>query len=134
MNRSINRNLALAAVLAYPAFALGADQAPDVKGKWIGKTHTIIAGRGMHWPKSRGTFDKPALLEKDLVNHGAGGTPVLGRDDHLRRRREDRRGLHRRTHRQGQQELRLRRHRRLLEWTTRRGHALVLLHAYGRQE
>jgi hypothetical protein len=67
MNRSVIRNLVIAALLAYPASALGADQAPDVKGKWVGKTHTIIAGRGMHWPKARGTFDKPALLEKDLV-------------------------------------------------------------------
>ena len=67
MNRSIIRNLVVAALLAYPASALGADQAPDVKGKWVGKTHTIIAGRGMHWPKSRGTFEKPALFEKDLV-------------------------------------------------------------------
>jgi len=33
MNRSIIRNLARAALLAYPAFAFGADQAPDVKGK-----------------------------------------------------------------------------------------------------
>ncbi len=41
MNRLIIRNLAVAALVAYPAFALGADQAPDVKGKWIGKTHTI---------------------------------------------------------------------------------------------
>ena len=67
MNRSIIRNVVVAALVACPASALGADQAPDVKGRWIGKTHTIIAGRGMHWPKSRGTFDKPALLEKDLV-------------------------------------------------------------------
>ena len=67
MNRSIIPTLVVAALVAYPASALGADQAPDIKGKWTGKTHTIIAGRGMHWPKSRGTFDKPALLEKDLV-------------------------------------------------------------------
>ena len=67
MNRSIIRKVVVAALVACPASALGADQAPDVKGRWVGKTHTIIAGRGMHWPKSRGTFDKPALLEKDLV-------------------------------------------------------------------
>jgi len=30
---SIIRNLVIAALLAYPASALGADQAPDVKGK-----------------------------------------------------------------------------------------------------
>jgi len=67
MNRWIIRNLAVAALVACPAIALGADQAPDVKGKWIGKTHTIIVGKGGHWPKGRGTWDKPALLEKDLV-------------------------------------------------------------------
>ena len=67
MNRSIVRKLALAALIAYPACALSADEAPDVKGKWIGKTHSIVAGHGAHWPSSRGTFDKPALLEKDLV-------------------------------------------------------------------
>jgi hypothetical protein len=59
--------LGIAALVAYPAFALGADQAPDVKGKWIGKTHTILVGKGGHWPKGRGTWDNPALLEKDLV-------------------------------------------------------------------
>jgi hypothetical protein len=40
---------------------------PDVKGKWIGKTHTILVGKGGHWPNGRGTWDKPALLEKDPV-------------------------------------------------------------------
>jgi hypothetical protein len=30
MNRSIIRNLAVAGLVAYPAFALGADQAPEV--------------------------------------------------------------------------------------------------------
>jgi hypothetical protein len=67
MNRSILPTLVVAALLAYPASALGADPAPDVKGKWIGKTHTILVGKGGHWPKGRGTWDKPALLEKDLV-------------------------------------------------------------------
>ena len=67
MNQSIIRSLTVAALVAYPAFALGADQVPDIKGKWIGKTHTIIVGKGGHWPNGRGTWDKPALLEKDLV-------------------------------------------------------------------
>jgi hypothetical protein len=67
MSRSIIWKLVLAALVGYSGSGLGAEQAPDVKGKWIGKTHTIVAVRGMHWPKSRGTFDKPALLEKDLV-------------------------------------------------------------------
>jgi len=34
MNRSIIRKLTLAALVAYPACALGADEAPDVKGKY----------------------------------------------------------------------------------------------------
>ncbi|MFL6795916.1 MAG: hypothetical protein ACJ8F3_00730 [Xanthobacteraceae bacterium] len=67
MNRSIIWKVWIAVLVGYPISALGAEQAPDVKGKWIGKTNTIIAGRGAHWPKSRGTFEKPALLEKDLV-------------------------------------------------------------------
>jgi hypothetical protein len=67
MNRSVIRHLAIAALIAYPASALGQDQAPDVKGKWIGKTHTILVGKGGHWPKGRGTWDNPALLEKDLA-------------------------------------------------------------------
>jgi hypothetical protein len=67
MSQSLVRNLTLATLLACPAFALGADQPPDIKGKWTGKTHTILVGKGGHWPKGRGTWDKPALLEKDLV-------------------------------------------------------------------
>ena len=67
MNRSVIRHLTIAALIAYPAAALGADQAPDVKGKWIGKTHTILVGKGGHWPKGRGTWANPALLEKDLA-------------------------------------------------------------------
>ena len=67
MSQSLVRNLTLATLLACPAFALGADQPPDIKGKWTGKTHTILVGKGGHWPKVRGTWDKPALLEKDLV-------------------------------------------------------------------
>src|SRR5262249_50769288 len=67
MHVSVDHSQSRTALLAYPAFALGADQAPDVKGKWIGKTHTILVGKGGHWPKGRGTWDKPAMLEKDLV-------------------------------------------------------------------
>jgi hypothetical protein len=54
MNRSMIRNLAVATLVAYPAFAIGADQAPDVKGKWIGKTHTIIVGKGGHCRRAVG--------------------------------------------------------------------------------
>lgn len=67
MYRSIIRNLAVATLIIYPAFGFGADRVPDVKGKWIGKTHTILVGKGDHWPTGRGTWDSPALLEKDLV-------------------------------------------------------------------
>src|SRR5215469_15333680 len=67
MNRSVIRNLVVVALIAYPAFAFGQDKAPDVKGKWIGKTHTILVGKVGHWPKGRGTWDNPALLEKDLA-------------------------------------------------------------------
>jgi hypothetical protein len=57
--------LTLAALVAYPAFA--ADPPPNIKGKWVGKTHTIVAGVAPHWPSNRGTFEKPGLFEKDLV-------------------------------------------------------------------
>jgi hypothetical protein len=57
--------LMLAAFVACPAGA--ADQIPNMKGKWVGKTHTIVAGVGLHWPSNRGTFEKPGLFEKDLA-------------------------------------------------------------------
>ena len=44
-----------------------ADQVPNIKGKWVGKTHSIVAGVAPHWPSNRGTFEKPGLFEKDLV-------------------------------------------------------------------
>ena len=47
--------------------AFAADQIPDIKGKWVGKTHSIVAGVAPHWPSNRGTFEKPGLFEKDLV-------------------------------------------------------------------
>ena len=47
--------------------ALAADPLPNMKGKWVGKTHTIVAGVGLHWPSNKGTFEKPGLFEKDLV-------------------------------------------------------------------
>jgi hypothetical protein len=61
---SIVCGLALAAIIAAPALA--ADDIPDIKGKWVGKTHTIVAGMTLHWPSNRGTFDKPGLFEKEL--------------------------------------------------------------------
>jgi hypothetical protein len=63
---SVCAAVSLAAV-SLPSLALGADQVPDVKGDWVGKTYTIIAGRGGHWPASVGTYDKPGLYEKDIV-------------------------------------------------------------------
>lgn len=58
---------AVAALAVWSASALAADPTPDIKGKWVGKTHTIVAGSGGHWPTSSGTFEKPAFHEKDLV-------------------------------------------------------------------
>jgi hypothetical protein len=57
--------LTLAALGGFAAFA--ADKTPNMKGKWVGKTHTIVAGVAPHWPSNRGTFEKPGLFEKDLV-------------------------------------------------------------------
>jgi hypothetical protein len=57
--------LTLAAIVSSSAFA--ADQPPDIKGKWVGKTYTIVAGSGGHWPTNKGTFEKPGLFEKDIV-------------------------------------------------------------------
>lgn len=57
--------LTLVAIASSSAFA--ADPALDLKGKWVGKTYTIVAGSGGHWPTNKGTFDKPGLFEKDLV-------------------------------------------------------------------
>lgn len=60
-------SLATAALVLGPALAFAAERVPDIKGKWVGKTHTIVAGSGGHWPTGSGTFAKPMLLEKDLV-------------------------------------------------------------------
>jgi hypothetical protein len=67
MNRSIVVTLTAVVLVACPMLALGADKAPDMKGKWTGKTYSIVAGSGGHWPSSKGTFEKPGLFEKDLV-------------------------------------------------------------------
>lgn len=40
---------------------------PDMTGKWIGRTYSIIAGHGGHWPESSGTFASPARGEIDLT-------------------------------------------------------------------
>jgi hypothetical protein len=49
------------------ATASAADQIPNIKGKWVGKTYSIVAGVAPHWPSNRGTFEKPGLFEKDLM-------------------------------------------------------------------
>src|SRR5262249_41617322 len=59
--------LAAVAVLAAPILAFAQDVAPDLKGKWVGKTYTIIAGSGGHWPTSVGTWEKPGLYQKDVT-------------------------------------------------------------------
>ena len=58
---------AVVAALMSPAVAVAADPVPDIKGRWVGKTHSIVAGSGAHWPSSAGTFEKPGLYEKDVV-------------------------------------------------------------------
>ncbi len=64
-NASALLSMTVLIIAATAAFA--ADQPPNMKGKWVGKTHSIVAGTGGHWPTNKGTFDKPGLLEKDLV-------------------------------------------------------------------
>ena len=59
--------IGLALVAIVSSSAIAADKTPDLKGKWVGKTHTIVAGSGGHWPTNKGTFDKPGLFEKDIV-------------------------------------------------------------------
>lgn len=63
----IARKLGLVALVLCPAMAFAADPVPNIKGKWVGKTHTIVAGSGGHWPTSKGTFEKPALFERDIT-------------------------------------------------------------------
>lgn len=58
---------AVVALVVCPMIAFAADTAPNLKGKWVGKSHTIVAGKGGHWPSHAGTFEKPGLFEKDLV-------------------------------------------------------------------
>jgi hypothetical protein len=62
---AIRVTITLVACIATTASA--ADQIPNIKGKWVGKTHSIVAGVAPHWPSNRGTFEKPGLFEKDLV-------------------------------------------------------------------
>lgn len=59
--------LGLTLFATFSSSGFAADQPPDMRGKWVGKTHTIVAGSGGHWPSNKGTFEKPGLFEKDLV-------------------------------------------------------------------
>ncbi|WP_428032571.1 hypothetical protein [Ancylobacter sp.] len=48
--------------------SVAAAQTPDMKGDWVGKTNTIIAGvGGPHWPDSKGTWEKPLLAQRDIT-------------------------------------------------------------------
>jgi hypothetical protein len=58
--------LATFLVVLVPTFAHAADPV-DMKGRWVGKTHSIVVGKGGHWPTSTGTLEKPGLFEKDIV-------------------------------------------------------------------
>ncbi|MCB1494900.1 MAG: hypothetical protein KDJ86_03865 [Bauldia sp.] len=65
-SHTIRAAFAAAAVILLPTVALAADDVPDITGTWTGKTYTIVAGKGGHWPQNMGTFEKPGLFEKDL--------------------------------------------------------------------
>src|SRR5262249_39281669 len=98
MNRSVIRNLVVVALITYPAFAFGQDKAPDVKGKWIGKDSHDTCGQGRalaERPWNLGQT-RPAREGPGVRHQGTGRPPLLGRDDGLRRRGEDRRTVHRR--------------------------------------
>jgi hypothetical protein len=64
-------SLALMAVLIFPPLAVAADP-PDLKGRWIGKTHSIIAGKGGHWPTSSGTFEIDGDTLSFCYGHASG--------------------------------------------------------------
>ncbi len=59
--------LAIALFLLGTAAALAADSVPDMMGNWTGKTFSIVAGAGGHWPDNTGTWSKPGLLDGDIV-------------------------------------------------------------------
>ena len=59
--------LAAPALVLSSALTFAAEDIPNVKGAWTGKTFTIVVGAAPHWPKNSGTFAKPGFGEKDLV-------------------------------------------------------------------
>ncbi len=101
---SILGALTLLSCIAGTAYA--ADQVPNIKGKWVGKTHSIVAGVAPHWPSNRGTFEKPGMFEKDLVIEVTNqeGRRFWGMQTFIGQRRKHQRADDRRTDRQGQQD------------------------------
>jgi hypothetical protein len=67
MKRSTVFGVVVTALMAMPALAQAGDKMMDLKGKWVGKSHTIVVGGGGHWPAGKGTFDNPGLAEKNVV-------------------------------------------------------------------
>jgi hypothetical protein len=67
MNISIRGGLLAASLLFGAVNSFAAETVPDITGKWVGKTFSIIAGTPNHWPNNKGTFDKPGMGEADLV-------------------------------------------------------------------
>jgi hypothetical protein len=51
-NASILFGMTVYIIASSSVFA--ADQPPNIKGKWIGKTYTTVAGSGGHWPTNEG--------------------------------------------------------------------------------
>lgn len=67
MKQSTIFGLVVTTLVAMPALAQAGDKVADLKGKWVGKSHTIVVGGGGHWPAGKGTFDNPGLAEKNVV-------------------------------------------------------------------
>jgi hypothetical protein len=44
--------------------ASAADQFPNIKGKWVGKTHSIVAGVAPHWRRTAERSKDPACSRK----------------------------------------------------------------------
>ncbi|GAB4065473.1 hypothetical protein KHC28_03070 [Ancylobacter sonchi] len=48
--------------------SVAAAQTPDMKGDWIGRTNTLIAGAGgAHWPDSKAAWEKPLRAQRDIT-------------------------------------------------------------------
>lgn len=61
---------AIGLVFCIVGTASAADQIPNIRGKWVGKTHSIVAGVAPHWPSNRGTFER--LYCGPVLRHPAG--------------------------------------------------------------